>query len=141
MLLPNRWVGTLASDDILLPLDDYIPADEQRRLLPAAVAGARHAAADGQQRLYGLPVSVDTLALFYNADNFPEPPADTATMFSAARALSDPSAVPPRWGHARLPVRLWRARLRRAGAGRARLERTPGGRAVARVDQRAQPRL
>jgi maltose-binding protein MalE len=98
MLIPNRWLGLLAAEGILLPLDDYLPVAEQGRLLPTALAGARLRDAEGNARTYGVPLSVDTLALFYNRDNFPEPPPDTATMLAAARALSEPSATPPRWG-------------------------------------------
>lgn len=100
LLLPSRWVGQLAADALVLPLDAYVPAAVQQRLLAQALAGARVAGADGQARLYGLPISVDTMALYYNRANFSEPPPDTDTMFSIARALSEPDANPPRWGMA-----------------------------------------
>jgi arabinogalactan oligomer / maltooligosaccharide transport system substrate-binding protein len=99
MLVPNRWLGQLAADGVLLPLDQYVPADEQRSLLPSAVAGARVTGNDAT-RLYGVPICVDTVVLYYNQDNYPEPPGDSEAMLRVARGLSDPAASPPRWGMA-----------------------------------------
>jgi arabinogalactan oligomer/maltooligosaccharide transport system substrate-binding protein len=98
VLLPNTWVGSLTATDALLPLDDLVSAAEQRPLLPAALGGARARGADGKQRLYGLPISFDTLALYYNTANFLTPPADTAALLQSAHGLGAPDAAQPRWG-------------------------------------------
>jgi ABC-type glycerol-3-phosphate transport system substrate-binding protein len=95
LLIPNTWVGSLAERDALLPLDD-LAAGEQRALVPAAVGGARAPGADGAEHLYALPLSIDTLALYYNKANVLTPPADTADLINSAHGLSDPNA--PRWG-------------------------------------------
>jgi ABC-type glycerol-3-phosphate transport system substrate-binding protein len=95
LLIPNTWVGSLAERDALLPLDD-LAAGEQRALLPAAVGGARAPGGDGAEHLYALPLSFDTLALYYNKANVLTPPADTADLINSAHGLSDPNA--PRWG-------------------------------------------
>jgi ABC-type glycerol-3-phosphate transport system substrate-binding protein len=95
VLIPSTWVGSLAASGVLLPLDD-LTAAEQGALLPAALGAARAPGADGKQRLYGLPVSFDTLALFYNTANVLTPPADTDALIRSAHGLSDPNA--PRWG-------------------------------------------
>jgi ABC-type glycerol-3-phosphate transport system substrate-binding protein len=97
-IIPNTWAGDLALAGALLPLDEEISADELDRMLPATVAGARAAAADGETRLYGMPISFDTLALYYNAANVLAPPEDTATLLERARGLGDPQAAPPIWG-------------------------------------------
>lgn len=94
MLVPNTWIGSLAAGEALLPLDEL--ASEQSALLPAAVGGARASGRDRQQHLYGLPISFDTLALYYNTANVLTPPADTDALIRSAHGLSDPSA--PRWG-------------------------------------------
>lgn len=99
MLIPNRWIGRLAADGVLLPLDDYVAADRQLLLL-TALAGAEVRGADGKTQLYGLPIGLDTVALYYNQSNYPEAPSDTATMVATAGALSDPDASPRRWGMA-----------------------------------------
>jgi ABC-type glycerol-3-phosphate transport system substrate-binding protein len=98
VLLPNTWLGSLAVNDALLPLDDLLPASEQQQFLAAALSGARASGADGKQRLYAWPISIDTLALFYDKRNFLTPPADTAALLQNAHGLGAPDATPPRWG-------------------------------------------
>jgi maltose-binding protein MalE len=99
-LLPSTWLGGLAAQGLLQPLDELVAPDERAQLLPAALGAARAAGADGTQHLYGLPVSFDTLALYYTTANLSAAPADTATLFSSARGLGDPGAEPPVWGMA-----------------------------------------
>jgi len=98
MLLPNSWIGSLSETDALLALDDLIAPGDQKPLLPAAIGGARAAGADGKPHLYGLPISFDTLALFYNTSNVLTPPADTAALLQNARGLAAPNAAQPVWG-------------------------------------------
>lgn len=97
-LIPNSWIGGLARDEMLLPLDEEIPAESRRDLLPVTLSGARAAERDGVERLYGLPISFDTLALFYNRANLSEAPEDTGVLINLAHGLSAPDADPPRWG-------------------------------------------
>lgn len=98
ILIPNTWIGGLAEAGVLLPLDDLMPAQEIDALLPVTLASAQARDVAGTVRLYGAPVRFDTLALYYNAANLTEPPADTATMLAIGRGLSDPEAQPPIWG-------------------------------------------
>ena len=98
VLLPSTWVGSLAAKDALLPLDDLLPAAEQRAIIQPALGGARARGADGKQRLYAWPISIDTLALYYDKRNFLTPPADTAALLQNAHGLGAPDASPPRWG-------------------------------------------
>jgi maltose-binding protein MalE len=96
MIIPNSWVGGLADAGALLPLDDLVDQPTQDAMLPATLGGARAADRQGASHLYGLPISFDTLALFYNTANILSPPDTTADLITGARGLSDPSA--PRWG-------------------------------------------
>jgi arabinogalactan oligomer / maltooligosaccharide transport system substrate-binding protein len=98
VLLPNTWMGSLAETDTLLPLDKLVSQEDQKALLPAALGGAQARGKDGQQHLYGLPVSFDTLALYYDKRNFLTPPADTAALLQNTHGLSAPDSSPPRWG-------------------------------------------
>jgi len=98
MLLPNSWIGSLSQTDALLALDSLVAPGDQKLLLPAAIGGARAAGADGKIHLYGLPISFDTLALFYNTSNVLTPPADTAALLQNARGLAAPKAAQPVWG-------------------------------------------
>jgi ABC-type glycerol-3-phosphate transport system substrate-binding protein len=97
-IIPNTWVGDLAEQGALLPLDDLVTEAERATLIPAALGGAQAPDAEGRPRLYGLPVAFDTLALYYNTANLSAPPADTDTLIRSARGLGDPTAVPPVWG-------------------------------------------
>jgi maltose-binding protein MalE len=48
---------------------------------------------------YGIPISFDTLALYYNRANFTAaPPSDTLALFATARGLSNADGDPPLWG-------------------------------------------
>lgn len=98
VLIPNSWVGGLADGNVLRPLDDLIPPSEQRALLPVTISGAQSRDRQGVQHLYGLPISFDTLALYYNTANILASPGDTTTLINSAHGLSDPSATPPVWG-------------------------------------------
>jgi ABC-type glycerol-3-phosphate transport system substrate-binding protein len=97
-LLPSHTLGALAESGVLLPAEGLLPAEELARLLPAALGAARVSQADGAT-LYGLPVSFDTLALYYNRANFTgAPPGDTTALFETARGLSNVGGDPPLWG-------------------------------------------
>lgn len=96
VLVPNAWIGSFAQQGALLPLDGLITAGDRQALLPSALGGAQVRGADGKQSIYGLPISIDTLALFYDKRNVLRPPADTDTLISNAHGLGDPTI--PRWG-------------------------------------------
>lgn len=96
VLVPNTWVGSFAQQGALLPLDGLITAGDRQALLPSALGGAQAHGADGKQSIYGLPISIDTLALFYDKRNVLRPPEDTDTLVSNAHGLGDPTI--PRWG-------------------------------------------
>jgi arabinogalactan oligomer / maltooligosaccharide transport system substrate-binding protein len=96
VLIPNSWVGGLAAAGALRPLDDIVAQPELDTLLPSTVGGARAPGRDGAAHLYGVPISFDTLALYYNTANLLTPPDNTIDLITSAHALSDPGA--PRWG-------------------------------------------
>jgi maltose-binding protein MalE len=98
VLIPNTWIGGLAELGVVQPIDDLIPPAERRGLLAATIGGAQVRDRDGVQRLYGLPISFDTLALYYNTANVIDSPDDTTELIALAHGLSDPNATPPRWG-------------------------------------------
>jgi arabinogalactan oligomer / maltooligosaccharide transport system substrate-binding protein len=96
ILIPNSWVGGLADAGALRSLDDLIAESEQAALLPATLGGAKARDHAGGLHLYGLPISFDTLALYYNTANVLAPPDDTAKLLDYAHGLGNPSV--PRWG-------------------------------------------
>jgi arabinogalactan oligomer/maltooligosaccharide transport system substrate-binding protein len=96
VLLPNSWIGSLANSGILYQLDQLISTSERDVLLPSTIGGAQAPDREGTTRLYGLPISYDTLALYYNSANLLVAPETTADLINSAHGLSDPNA--PRWG-------------------------------------------
>lgn len=93
-IVPSHTLGALAESGALLPADDLLPAEEVARLLPTAVGAGQVGGA-----LYGVPLTFDTLALYYNKANFTgAPPADTEAMLRVARAIASPDGDPPVWG-------------------------------------------
>ncbi|MCG8353100.1 MAG: extracellular solute-binding protein [Chloroflexales bacterium] len=96
-ILQSHLIGELAEEGLILPLNSRVSPTEQDRLLPTAVGGAQAPNKDGETILYGLPITFDTLALYYNKANFDEPdepPADTEAMLRIAQGLTEP----PIWG-------------------------------------------
>lgn len=97
-LLRSHTIGALAENGWLQPIDDLLPAEQQERLLPAALGAAQVRDAEGAA-LYGAPIVFDTLALYYNRANFASlPPADTTALLAAARGLSEERSDPQFWG-------------------------------------------
>lgn len=98
MLLQSHTLGPLAQEQLLLPLDDLVSPAEQDMVVPTALRSAQIQDLEGNVSLYGLPVTFDTLALYYNKANLTVPPSDTDTMLSTARGLTDATTQPPIWG-------------------------------------------
>lgn len=97
-IVPSHTLGALVAEGSLLPVDGLVPEAEVARLLPVAV-GAAQVRSAAAAALYGVPLTFDTLALYYNRAYFPgDPPADTDELLSVARGGTDTSGDPPFWG-------------------------------------------
>lgn len=97
-LVPSHTLGALVDEGALRASDELLPAGELERLLPAAVGAGRVDGAGGPTT-YGIPITFDTLALYYNKANFAgAPPADTRGLLAVARGLTDTRGDPPVWG-------------------------------------------
>lgn len=97
-IVPSHTLGGLAEEGALLPIDGLLAASEIDRLLPTAVGAGQVRGRDGAA-LYGLPLTFDTLALYYNRANFSAaPPADSEALLRVARGLTDTRSAPPIWG-------------------------------------------
>jgi maltose-binding protein MalE len=80
---PADWIGELAGAELIKPLDDLVSADALAAYVPSAVEGLKY---DGQ--LYGLPESVETVALYYNKDLVPTPPTSSAELAQMAADIN-----------------------------------------------------
>ncbi|MCX7791529.1 MAG: extracellular solute-binding protein [Chloroflexaceae bacterium] len=97
-IVPSHTLGGLVEEGVLLPLDGLLTTQELERLLPVAVGAVQVRHREGA-RLYGVPLTFDTLALYYNKANFSAaPPGDTDSLLRVARGLSDNRSDPPVWG-------------------------------------------
>ncbi len=96
-IVQSHTLGTLVDAGVVRSLDDVIAAGELSSLLPAAVGSAQVTVA-GQPTLVGVPISFDTLALYYNRANVLQPPTTIEELLQTGRALTDRNRVPPVWG-------------------------------------------
>jgi arabinogalactan oligomer / maltooligosaccharide transport system substrate-binding protein len=72
---PIDWIGELSTAELIHPLDEMADETLLSNYIPATVDALRY---DG--KLYALPESFETVALFYNKTKVPEPPKTTADM-------------------------------------------------------------
>ena len=79
---PNWWLSDLTTLGVVQRLDALVPAERLTSLWPAAVDNLR---VDGM--LYGLPLTVELVALYYNQDLVPSGalPATLDDLLAAAR--------------------------------------------------------
>lgn len=69
LLTHSRYLGDLAERRLVLPLQEPVVAETVKHLLPAAVAGSRVSGV-----MHGVPISFDSLVLFYDRRQMPAPP-------------------------------------------------------------------
>lgn len=97
VIVQSHMLGMLVQAGVLRSLDDMLSSSEVNSLLPAAV-GAAQVSVSGQPVLFGVPITFDTLALYYNRANVLQPPSSTEEMLLTARALTNRNQTPPVWG-------------------------------------------
>ncbi len=84
LLAENRWLGPLAEQNLVLDITRRITSTEAASFLPAALDGARY-----NQKLYGLPLTLDLPVLYYNRANISEAlPESTNEWLAAARSFT-----------------------------------------------------
>ena len=71
----SRWLARLAEDGLVQDLTERVSPNFLQQFLPEAVQSMRYAG-----RLYGVPESVDTVALYYNPTMISDPPNDLHAM-------------------------------------------------------------
>ena len=89
LLESSRLLAPLAEEGLLLDLTERVSPDFLQQFLPEAVENMRY---DG--RLYGIPESLNVLALFYNPTLVADPPIDVQQLMQRPRCRHPPR--PPR---------------------------------------------
>ena len=79
-------VGPWANRGFILPLDDLVDTDTLDLYIPNCLDAVRSSG-----RLYGLPLSFETLILYYNRNLVSRPPAATDELIEIARGISNPA--------------------------------------------------
>lgn len=99
VILQSHTIGALAEENVLLALDDVLTTSSPLdHLLPTAVSASEAYDSEGTAHLYGLPLTFDTLALYYRTVDLATPPADMETVLTHAHDLTDMTTQPPIWG-------------------------------------------
>lgn len=95
ILMHNHVIGDLAYNGSIRPLDDIITTDNLEHLLAPAVAGA-YVTDNQATHLYGVPITFDTLVLYYNtAACGPTPPTDIERVSEQPLTMSEQENPPP----------------------------------------------
>lgn len=89
LLVRNRYLGELAGGQYIAPLDNTFGAGTLDDLLPQTIDGAR---VDG--KLYGVPLSFDTLVMFYDRRRVAAAPATITDTLTLNTALPDSPQQP-----------------------------------------------
>ncbi len=84
IMAPGWWLRQLAAEDLLLPLDTWVPANERAQFIPATVENLTW-----RGRLYGLPTHYELVALYFNRrlladDNLPATTDDIIDLAQAS---------------------------------------------------------
>ncbi len=86
VITPHDWMGSFASPGYLAPF--ALPANAIPRFEPLALSAFT---VDG--KLYGVPVGLDVVALYYNKRLIPEPPKTWGELMLLAKTLQDSKKV------------------------------------------------
>ncbi len=90
ILVLSRYVSDLAARSQILPLEDRFTPNTFQDMLPAALDTVRV-----NQQLYAVPMSYDSLVLFYDRRKLSTAPATIEALLAAANAGSDPNMASP----------------------------------------------
>jgi len=94
MMIDNPDIALIASHDVLYPLDDLLAKSkvmDKKDFFPGPIANATW-----KGKIYALPRGANTIALYYNADQYKaagldpdKPPKTWAELYDAAKKLTD----------------------------------------------------
>ena len=81
---PQDQIGIFAAAELISSLDDYNLGDIKDDFLPVSIEGA-----SCNNKLYAIPLTVETLALIYNKDIISEPPSTMEDIFEVSMGLTE----------------------------------------------------
>ncbi|MHA1568665.1 MAG: extracellular solute-binding protein, partial [Alphaproteobacteria bacterium] len=80
----HERIGDWAEAGLIRSLDNYLPPEFVAGFFPATREALRY-----REKLYGVPLSFKSVALFYNKDLVPQPPRTTDEMIALMERLTD----------------------------------------------------
>ena len=80
----HDWVGELARTGLLEPIE--LTPEQRAQFMPVSLQAFTYGG-----KLYGVPYAIEAIALMYNKDLVPTPPATMDELIAMARKLTDPS--------------------------------------------------
>ena len=89
LLVPSEWIAELAEGGLLEPLDSYMANSDLRQpdqgdwVSPGSITAYNY-----KDMLYGFPISMDTLFLFYRTDLIQKPPETWDEFLQIAQELT-----------------------------------------------------
>lgn len=93
IIAPHEWVLSLAEADLIAPITSQLDPSVQQRYLPTALDALRI-----DQDLYGLPISLEFVALYYKTEIVDQPPATLDELLTEA-AAGQGAALPSNFEH------------------------------------------
>jgi maltose-binding protein MalE len=81
ILGPEEWIYPLATVDLIRPIEGQLEESTLERYLPVALDTVRY-----QGSLYGLPLAVHTMGLYYNKEIISDPATTLDELVAAAQA-------------------------------------------------------
>jgi len=79
---PHDWIGELIENGLLEPISLF--AELRSKFVPVSLEAFTYGG-----KLYGLPYATEAVALFYNKDLVPEPPATFEELITIAKGLTN----------------------------------------------------
>ncbi len=99
VLVQSHMLGQLVAADLIQPLTaEHWPTEAQQVVLPTLYQSATLTPTDAAAPRYGVPLSFDTLGLYYHRERTGVQPASMQDVLAASAALAQPEASPHMWG-------------------------------------------
>lgn len=96
LLVQSHMLGKLAAADLIVPLtNQHWPADDRLTVLPALRQSATLTPTAANALLYGVPISFDTLGLYYHRERTNLQPDSMQQVLATSAAMARPDATPP----------------------------------------------
>lgn len=85
----NDIIGSFVKKGIIVSISQYIPLRDEAKFISPALNALKYTSKGNNVQLYGLPLSLETLILFYNKDIVSTVPKTLSALINASRKHTD----------------------------------------------------